>query len=145
MCRILACLLSSCSAVRRRQCTHSGNASFIWSAQRAAAVLHYVRFQSKSVRPATLPNWRLCQLQKEETDRLRSQTTGLIGAMDCFSEGIMLVNTDSENWNILFVNDAWSRVTGEPCRSMRHCLLSSIICWMHALHQSIPNMLHGCV
>ena len=53
-------------------------------------------------------------MQKEETDRLRSQTTGLIGAMDCFSEGIMLVNTDSENWNILFVNDAWSRVTGEP-------------------------------
>ncbi|CAL5218507.1 g194 [Coccomyxa viridis] len=50
--------------------------------------------------------------RKEETDRLRSQTTGLIGAMDCFSEGIMLVNTDSENWNILFVNDAWSRVTG---------------------------------
>ncbi len=46
--------------------------------------------------------------QKEETDRLRSQTTGLIGAMDCFSEGIMLVNTDSENWSILFVNDAWS-------------------------------------
>ena len=53
-------------------------------------------------------------MQKEETDRLRNQTTGLIGAMDCFSEGIMLVNTDSENWNILFVNDAWSRVTGEP-------------------------------
>lgn len=52
-------------------------------------------------------------MQKEETDRLRSQTTGLIGAMDCFSEGIMLVNTDSEMWNILFVNDAWSRVTGE--------------------------------
>ena len=25
----------------------------------------------------------------------------------------MLVNTDSENWNVLFVNDAWSRVTGE--------------------------------
>ena len=58
-------------------------------------------------------------MQKEETDRLRSQTTGLIGAMDCFSEGIMLVNTDSENWNILFVNDAWSRVTGEP-GSTRH-------------------------
>ncbi len=52
-------------------------------------------------------------MQQEETDRLRSQTTGLIGAMDCFSEGIMLVNTDSEMWNILFVNDAWSRVTGE--------------------------------
>lgn len=52
-------------------------------------------------------------MQKEETDRLRSQTTGLIGAMDCFSEGIMLVNTDSEHWNILFVNDAWSRVTGD--------------------------------
>ncbi|BDA44406.1 probable mitogen-activated protein kinase kinase kinase 11 at C-terminar half [Coccomyxa sp. Obi] len=50
--------------------------------------------------------------RKEETDRLRSQTSGLIGAMDCFSEGIMLVNTDSEMWNILFVNDAWSRVTG---------------------------------
>ena len=25
----------------------------------------------------------------------------------------MLVNTDSEMWNILFVNDAWSRVTGD--------------------------------
>jgi hypothetical protein len=25
----------------------------------------------------------------------------------------MLVNTDSEKWNILFVNDAWSRVTGK--------------------------------
>ena len=59
--------------------------------------------------------WHVCvTVQKEETDRLRSQTTGLIGAMDCFSEGIMLVNTDSENWNILFVNDAWSRVTGDP-------------------------------
>ncbi len=52
--------------------------------------------------------------QKEETDRLRSQTSGLIGAMDCFSEGIMLVNTKSEKWDILFVNDAWSRVTGAP-------------------------------
>ena len=60
-------------------------------------------------------------LQKEETDRLRSQTTGLIGAMDCFSEGIMLVNTDSENWNILFVNDAWSRVTGKAESAMRAC------------------------
>ena len=50
--------------------------------------------------------------QKEETDRLRSQTSGLIGAMDCFSEGIMLVNTKSAEWDILFVNDAWSRVTG---------------------------------
>ena len=61
-------------------------------------------------------------MQKEETDRLRSQTSGLIGAMDCFSEGIMLVNTDSENWNILFVNDAWSRVTGE------HIYLCSTAC-----------------
>ena len=60
-----------------------------------------------------LLEWAFVTLQKEETDRLRSQTTGLIGAMDCFSEGIMLVNTDSENWNILFVNDAWSRVTGK--------------------------------
>ena len=92
----------------------------------------------------TLPNWRLCQLQKEETDRLRSQTTGLIGAMDCFSEGIMLVNTDSENWNILFVNDAWSRVTGEhagPCGIVCSALSSAgcmrctnpfLICWMVA-------------
>jgi hypothetical protein len=52
------------------------------------------------------------QAQKEETDRLRSQTSGLIGAMDCFSEGIMLVNTKSAEWDILFVNDAWSRVSG---------------------------------
>lgn len=44
--------------------------------------------------------------------------------MDCFSEGIMLVNTDSENWNILFVNDAWSRVTGESRLARKRFALS---------------------
>ena len=42
---------------------------------------------------------------------MQAQTSGLLSAMDCFSEGIMLVNTATESWDVLFVNDAWSRIT----------------------------------
>jgi hypothetical protein len=42
---------------------------------------------------------------------MQKQTSGLLSAMDCFAEGIMLVNTATANWDVLFVNDAWSRIT----------------------------------
>ena len=45
---------------------------------------------------------------------MQAQTSGLLSAMDCFSEGIMLVNTATQSWDILFVNDAWSRITSAP-------------------------------
>jgi PAS domain-containing protein len=32
--------------------------------------------------------------------------------MDHFSEGIMLVNMGTPQWDITFVNDAWSQLTG---------------------------------
>ena len=32
--------------------------------------------------------------------------------MDCFSEGVMLISTATESWDILFLNDAWMRITG---------------------------------
>lgn len=45
---------------------------------------------------------------------MQAQTSGLLSAMDCFSEGIMLVNTATASWDVLFVNDAWSRITSAP-------------------------------
>ncbi len=44
----------------------------------------------------------------------------------------MLVNTDSEMWNILFVNDAWSRVTGELSVGYMRCIIGS---WCHGLNE----------
>ncbi|KAK9827983.1 hypothetical protein WJX81_005140 [Elliptochloris bilobata] len=49
--------------------------------------------------------------RQAETERMQAQTSGLLSAMDCFSEGIMLVNTATDSWDVLFVNDAWSRIT----------------------------------
>ena len=44
--------------------------------------------------------------------RLSRQTSGLLRALDCFSQGIMLVDTSTSDWSIVFVNDAWVTVTG---------------------------------
>ena len=33
-------------------------------------------------------------------------------AMNCFTEGIMVVNSASADFNILFLNMAWTRITG---------------------------------
>ncbi len=54
------------------------------------------------------------RVQQAETERMQAQTSGLLSAMDCFSEGIMLVNTATQSWDVLFVNDAWSRITSAP-------------------------------
>lgn len=43
----------------------------------------------------------------------------------------MLVNTDSEMWNILFVNDAWSRVTGDFSVSLLRCVLGILCPWLN--------------
>lgn len=44
--------------------------------------------------------------------RLSRQTSGLLRALDCFSQGIMLVDTSTSDWSIVFVNDAWVTITG---------------------------------
>ena len=44
--------------------------------------------------------------------RLSRQTSGLLRALDCFSQGIMLVDTSTSGWSIVFVNDAWVTITG---------------------------------
>ena len=51
-------------------------------------------------------------LQANESMRLSRQTSGLLRALDCFSQGIMLVDTSTSDWSIVFVNDAWVAVTG---------------------------------
>eukprot|EP00884_Botryococcus_braunii_P002377 jgi/Botrbrau1/1213/Bobra.0163s0021.1 len=47
-----------------------------------------------------------------ESARIRSQTNGLLRAMDHFNEGIMLVNMGVPEWEIVFVNEAWTQLTG---------------------------------
>lgn len=47
-----------------------------------------------------------------ESARIRSQTNGLLRAMDHFNEGIMLVNMGTATWDIVFVNEAWTQLTG---------------------------------
>ena len=86
---------------------------------------------------------------------MQAQTSGLLSAMDCFSEGIMLVNTATQSWDILFVNDAWSRITRAPRLPP---LLPGIPCPQVAavpqqsrmrrpgLHERCPaHVLHECV
>lgn len=54
--------------------------------------------------------------QEEESQRIKSEQTKLLRAMDCFSEGVMLISTLTSTWDILFINDAWTRITGgAPC------------------------------
>ncbi|KAK9790562.1 hypothetical protein WJX73_005557 [Symbiochloris irregularis] len=48
----------------------------------------------------------------EESERIKQEQNKLLRAMDCFSEGIMLINTSTESWDIMFLNEAWSRLTG---------------------------------
>lgn len=43
---------------------------------------------------------------------LSQQTSNLMRAMDDFNESIMLVDTDSDMWTIMFINDAWIRMLG---------------------------------
>ena len=62
--------------------------------------------------------WAVHAVQQAETERMQAQTSGLLSAMDCFSEGIMLVNTATQSWDVLFVNDAWSRITSAPQPSL---------------------------
>ena len=39
--------------------------------------------------------------------------------MDCFTEGVMLINTASDTWEIMFLNEAWTRLTGGCMRMCR--------------------------
>lgn len=50
--------------------------------------------------------------REEESQRIKSEQTKLLRAMDCFSEGVMLISTLTSTWDILFINDAWTRITG---------------------------------
>eukprot|EP00891_Asterochloris_glomerata_P001527 jgi/Astpho2/1527/Aster-05401 len=52
------------------------------------------------------------KLRANESMRLSRQTSGLLRALDCFSQGIMLVDTSTSDWSIVFVNDAWVTITG---------------------------------
>ena len=52
-------------------------------------------------------------LQANKTRQIEAQASGLLTAIDCFKDGIMLVDTSTPLWNIIFINDTWTRVTGD--------------------------------
>ena len=37
---------------------------------------------------------------------------GFQKSLEAFSEGILLVDTSTPDWNVLFQNEAWLRITG---------------------------------
>ncbi|KAG2454256.1 hypothetical protein HYH02_001289 [Chlamydomonas schloesseri] len=55
---------------------------------------------------------KLIEAQKIKSEMLYRENHQLIRALDCFNEGIMLVNMSLPSWPILFVNEAWEKATG---------------------------------
>lgn len=55
---------------------------------------------------------QMLEQQKIKASMLSAENTQLIRALDCFSEGIMLLNLSLPTWPVLFVNEAWERATG---------------------------------
>ncbi|GFR53121.1 hypothetical protein Agub_g15837 [Astrephomene gubernaculifera] len=52
------------------------------------------------------------EAHRRQSERLTRENVQLIRALDCFSEGIMLLNMSLPSWPILFANEAWERATG---------------------------------
>ena len=82
----------------------------------AAHVCFFICFQRGS--------WAACQhllssqqlsllyLQETEALRVQNEKSHLLRAMDCFTEGVMLLNVTTDDFKIIFLNDAWARITG---------------------------------
>ena len=54
---------------------------------------------------------RVCVQQAAEQKSL-DQVAGLQKSLEAFSEGILLVDTSTPDWDVLFQNEAWLRITG---------------------------------
>lgn len=54
---------------------------------------------------------RVCVQQAAEQKSL-DQVAGFQKSLEAFSEGILLVDTSTPDWNVLFQNEAWLRITG---------------------------------
>ena len=52
--------------------------------------------------------------QELEAARVQTEKSNLLRAMDCFTEGVMLLNVVTEEFRIMFMNDSWARITGAP-------------------------------
>ena len=51
-------------------------------------------------------------VQDEESQRIKQEQSKLLRAMDCFSEGVMLINVERDTWEVMFINEAFTRITG---------------------------------
>ena len=54
------------------------------------------------------------QLQNEQMSRAKVQHTHLLRAMDCFHQGIVLLDLSSTSWHMLYANDAFREACGMP-------------------------------
>lgn len=51
-------------------------------------------------------------MQQEAEQKSLDQVAGFQKSLEAFSEGILLVDTSTPDWNVLFQNEAWLRITG---------------------------------
>ena len=59
-----------------------------------------------------------CALQELEAARVQTEKSNLLRAMDCFTEGVMLLNVVTDDFRIMFMNNSWTRITGQLARSV---------------------------
>ena len=50
--------------------------------------------------------------QVTESVKLQSQTSSLMRAMDAFNEAVMLVDMGTDQWTLMFANNAWLQFMG---------------------------------
>lgn len=55
---------------------------------------------------------KMLEHQKAKSALLTKENKQLLRAMDCFSEGIILVNVSDPKWPVVYMNEAFSKVTG---------------------------------
>lgn len=51
-------------------------------------------------------------MRQEAEQKSLDQVAGFQKSLEAFSEGILLVDTSTPDWNVLFQNEAWLRITG---------------------------------
>ena len=64
--------------------------------------------------PARIAAPQALQLQHEQMSRAKAAQTHLLRAMDCFHEGIVLLDLSSNSWQMLYANDAFREASGMP-------------------------------
>ena len=57
-------------------------------------------------------NYSFVHVYQAAEQKSLDQVAGFQKSLEAFSEGILLVDTSTPDWNVLFQNEAWLRITG---------------------------------